>query len=273
MDYIKARKKKKSSRLLTRRARAKRRKIKLKLFFKRSSIILFILGIISLIGFGFYFLANKVFSIKDITFEGNTIYTDGEVLDKSGLKIGNSMIFLDSAKVENDIYKSFGKIDDVKVNKIYPNSLKIDIKVAEPKMCVHRDDGFYIISEGNRVIEIVDEQPSEILNVAGIDLTADSSGRVTYKDEKAHDVLDKVIAGISKIGLSNVKSVDVSNPTNIKANYDNRIDIIFGSEEELDYKMVTLKEIINNKINLGEKGTLDLRDLSHENKSYFVPKT
>ena len=46
---------------------------------------------------------------------------------------------------------------------------------------------------------------------------------------------------------------------------------MIGTEQDLHYKIVTAKEIISNKINRFEKGELNLRNLSRENKSYFTP--
>jgi hypothetical protein len=53
-------------------------------------------------------------------------------------------------------------------------------------------------------------------------------------------------------------------------NYDNRLKIEIGADEDLNYKVITAKEIIMNKIGSSEKGTLDLKNLKKENRSYFT---
>ncbi|MBP3320559.1 MAG: hypothetical protein J6K87_02835, partial [Clostridia bacterium] len=69
--------------------------------------------------------------------------------------------------------------------------------------------------------------------------------------------------------LNLIKSIDISDKNNIILNYDNRINILFGDYKDIEYKILTISEIILNRINNTETGTLDTRELTETNRSYF----
>ena len=80
----------------------------------------------------------------------------------------------------------------------------------------------------------------------------------------------KIIDAFKSNELNFLNEIDASNLNDVKIVYDHRIKILIGSEEDLSYKLLTAKEIIMNKISASEKGTLNLKTLKKENRSYFT---
>lgn len=263
----------KHNRTANKRSTIKRRKNgKRKLFMKRIFIVLLFLSLIGLITYGILFCLNSVFCVREISVEGNTMYSDKEILDVSGFNTGDGMLFLNTDNAEKRLYKSFGYIDSVKIHKELPDKLKISIDTAERTFAIHKEDGYYVISANDRLIEITPELPSEIIELRGMEFEVDENGKITYTDEDLKELMLKIKKEFSDSGLNSIKSIDMADANNLIVIYDARIKIILGSEKDLHYKVITTKEILSNKINQFEQGTLDLSALSEENKSYFTPE-
>lgn len=246
---------------------------KRKLFFKRCFVITFFLMILGALVYGCVVLLGQVFCIKEIIVEGNSLYSDTEILDVSGLHRGDGMLFLNTSNAENQLYKSFPYIDDVNIQKRFPDKVNIDIETAERTFSIFKDDTYYVFSAKGKLLEKTSELPSETIEIRVSGFDIDESGRISYKDEEFGEIISEIRNEFLSSGIGNIKIIDLTNKWNIVVNYDGRISIIMGSREDLHYKVVTSKEIISNKINSFGKGELDLRNLSKENKSYFTPET
>lgn len=244
-----------------------------KVFINRLLVIIVLVGILSGIVYGLYFLMGSLFSVKEIIIDGNTMYSDTEILNVSNFKRGDALLFLNTSEAERKIYKSFPYVDDVKICKQFPNKLKIDISMAVRRFSIFKDDVFYVVSERQKLLETVSELPSETQELRGVEFEIDENGKVVCSNSDLEEVLAEITNEISNVGLNGIRVIDFTNPSNIVLNYEDRISIIVGGKQDLHYKMVTAKEIISNKINQPEKGELDLRDLTKGNKSYFTPIT
>ena len=244
---------------------------KRKLFIKRLSVLIVLLGVLGGVIYGLYFLAGSIFRVNQVTIEGNTMYSDTEILNIAGIHRGDGLLFLNASEVEEKIYRSFPYIDDVSVHKQLPNKLKIEISTALRRFSIFKDNEFYVISERGKFLEKVSELPSETLELRGMEFEIDKNGKIVYVDGESEEILNEINKEIPNVGLNGVRVIDLTNKGNIVINYEDRISIFIGSKKELHYKMVTAKEIISNKINQLEKGELDLRNLARDNKSYFTP--
>ena len=90
-----------------------------------------------------------------------------------------------------------------------------------------------------------------------------------YEDPDIKNIIHEISDACESKNLNLIKSIDISDKNNIILNYDNRINILFGDYKDIEYKILTISEIILNRINNTETGTLDTRELTETNRSYF----
>lgn len=222
---------------------------------------------------GIALIVSNVFCVKEITVEGNTLYGDREILSTVDVNLGDSLIFLDTSKSEKKLYENFKYIDNSKICKEFPDKLRIVLEMASPKIAIYKDDGFYIISEKNKLLDIVAELPSEVIEIKGLDFEVQDNIKIVYTNQEQQEIAQKILSEISGADLNNIKSIDLTSLDNVCANYDGRIDIVLGNSNDIHYKIITVKEIITHKLNQYETGMLDLRKLPENNKSYYTPTT
>lgn len=237
---------------------------------KRSMILLCITAVLVGIWIGFKITLDSIFFVRNITVSGNSHYDDNEIISTSGIKMGNNLLFVNSKKIESEIYDNFPYVEKAEINKKIPGSIEIKIITGSPCYFLEKENEYLIVSKLDKILEKTVEIPPEILYVKGLEFETLKNGSIKYKDPKAKEIVFKIVDAFKSKELNFLNEIDASNLSDIKVMYDHRITILIGSEEDLNYKLLTAKEIIMNKISASEKGTLNLKTLKTENRSYFT---
>ena len=118
------------------------------------------------------------------------------------------------------------------------------------------------------ISDIVDDVV--ILNGAPLE-SFEIGKEIVFKDKSFMRNLLEFTEKMKNNNLSKITEINFNNGCYIYINYDNRIKINFGYYENIDYKIKTAAEIINNKLGVAESGKLDVSEVFKENRSYFTP--
>lgn len=248
---------------------AKRRKRKMIL--NRIAIILFLLTLIGAVGFGIFKLISSVFAVKNI-YAQNTVYYDKEdIIEASGISNGDNLLFLNTSDIELKIYKKLPYISSSKVIKLFPDKIKIETKTSSPMYAICHENVYFFFDSDHKFLENKEQMVPEIPVVKGINFSVSEESKAAYEDPESAEIILLVINAF-KNNLLSLEEIDLSDKNNIIALYDNRIRIILGNREDINYKILTAHELISGKIGSEERGTLDLSKLKENNKSYFTPE-
>ena len=214
---------------------------------------------------------DSIFKVKSISVQGSTLYDDSEVVDASGIKVGDSIIFKNVKSCEESIYRNLNYIDSAKISKDFFGNITINLEPAKVLFSLNQDEKYYLVSEKDKILEILEEIPPEVVVAQGIKFEI-SENKVKYNDEIKKQLFFKILEQFKEHDLNFVKRINVTDAENLEVIYDDRLTILLGSEEELKYKISTAKEIITGKLSTSERGTLDFRNLNKENRTYFLPE-
>lgn len=239
---------------------------------KRCFIIAGLLTAMAGIAAGLIFLAGKIFAVNEICVEGNEKYDDSEIIRASEIKSGDNLILLNSRSAEEKIYKSFSYIDGVRIEKEFPRRVRIITQTGSANFAFDCGDEYCIVSANDKLVAKCAEVLPETIKIVGVDIEISDLGMVTYQNEDAKNLIFNIVDSFKSHELNSICEIDISDPDCITACYDARIKIIMGTVENIEYKVITAKEIVTNKIGTSEKGSLDLRSLKESNRSYFNPE-
>lgn len=242
-----------------------------KLIINRSIIIFGFLILIGSVIFGIWWLLGFIFSVKEINTESTIKYDSSTIISVSGIEIGDNLCFLNSGKSENKICRELPYIESAKVKKILPNKIQIETTLAEPKFCILYGEKYLLISQESKVLEERDDIPSELPLIIGLNFSVSENKKLVYEQGELKNTLTSIFSSFEDNKLFAITSIDFSEIENISVNYDNRIKILLGNNNDIDYKLLTAHEIILNKIKNDESGVLDLSKLINDNRSYFIP--
>lgn len=213
------------------------------------------------------------FKTETVTVAGNTKYDETLIIEKSGIKMGENLIMLNSPRVSDTLKEEFVYVEGVRVKKnIFTGTAQIIITEAEPFCTLRTENDYYLISRRGTVLERLSQTPENMYTVIGLDINDTMIGNTLDSEgDEQLTVLEEIFSAIESTQIEKITEIDVSDVLNISANYDNRITVEFGTRTELEYKMKYAKEILVNKIKSYERGTLDVSYCHTSPNAVFSP--
>lgn len=186
------------------------------------------------------------FNISEITIEGESRYTDGELIAASGVKTGDNLFCLLPANIQKAMVKTFPYIESVSIKRALPDRLIIKVKEAECDCVVEWQGEYYLLSDRGRVLESgVSVLPEGEQRVIGFDMESLDAGDYLKKnDRERFGVLREIKLAISEYGMENISVIALENTVDLNLLYDGRIIIKMGNSTEIAYKINAAQEVI-----------------------------
>lgn len=220
-----------------------------KILFRCFMLLLFILLIIGMI-YGVYFsFTNSRFNISKIEVKGNSKYTKEEILKLANIAIGKNINKINKIKIYGDI-KEKPYIDNVNIDRKYPDKIVINIKERVAKYAaLNKDKNIYLklTKDGIMLEEIkvgdIGENETILFGINFVDeIKFGEKIEQTEIDKLVN--LDKIVKAYTESKISNkITSIKFENGTYLLT-LDYKTDIIINANDDLEYKMSFLKEII-----------------------------
>lgn len=219
-----------------------------------------------------------LFKCEEIKVEGTTRYTENEIIDASGLNYGENIFIFDKSAAAEKIEKNYPYIEKADITFSIPNTINIKVTEATPKYYIQSGNKYYIISKESKLLEFSDSKVLDIPSIKGCKILNQSVGEIAkVENDKIITVLNEVATSMENNNVVGVKEIDLSNMSEIELNFENRITIIIGMPEYIDYKIKTAMKIIETKLAPTDSGRLDCSNLiegrtdDKDNASYFQP--
>ena len=228
------------------------------------------LGVFLLIaGAVVFLLKSPFFNVKNFRVEGNSYYTDEEILVMGNCKTGgNIFIGIDTgdirSRLEKDAYMS-----SVKVKRVLPDTVKIQLKERKQTAAIVYGEKYVVVDGDGVVLRKTGVMP-EITVLKGLTISKLSVGEKVETEEKV--LLRQTLQMLSVMEKSNMyfKTIELSEGE-IKAHILDNL-ICQGTPEnimkamEKDSLQLVVQELFDRKI---ERGTIKI---SGDRTVSFTPK-
>lgn len=186
------------------------------------------------------------FNIETIQIEGITLYGDEQIQVVGGVQNGQNLIRLDTDVVEERLKNNLVYIEDVKVQQKLPSTLVITCTEAEKAVDIEESGSYYVISSSGKVLEQSAQPTGKIPVIKGFDLKSKTPGEeLASKDSLKTDILSQLLAGIQDNHYKRITYIDMSDRSDIKILYDERIEIRLGSSVDIESKLTQIKAVID----------------------------
>ena len=195
-------------------------------------------------------LLTPIFNIKNITISGNRFVTASQVSELVGDMKGTN-IFLAGKKEIKKKLRTIRYVNDIEITKtLFPPTIDIAVTEYIPSGYIQVGGKFLVL---DRSIYVIDDNATisleDIMCITGVKVEEGEMGKTLVTEEKEkEDILKTLLTVMCDEGLiNNIVSTDFSDLDNITMNYDNRLNVIFGSHIDLDRKLRLFGEMINSQ--------------------------
>lgn len=198
-----------------------------------------------------------MFNATSVEVSGTDLYTAEQITQISGVSVGNNLIRLDPDTAESCIMENLSYVEEVKVLRSFPNKISIKVTQAVPKANIEHEGKFYVVSETGKILEeALDAPKSGLIIITGFELCDIEKGQMKSSDDMKQPILDTILDAVNRFEMENIVEVNIKDRTNIKLNYDNRVNVLLGSSLDLDYKMGAVKVLLSEKIQKSFNGVV-----------------
>ena len=233
------------------RERIRRRRLK-------AAMILVLAAALSVV----LFFMTPLFNIKEIKLNGNNIVTKEMIEDKIGYMIGSNLFSTRKGVIKKKMFE-IAQVSDVTVDKdMFPPTITLTIAESSPAAYFLSGNTIVVINSELKVIDDSNEFDTEkIPSLSGVSIQSYKLNKniKTESDEK-DEILSMMLSSFEKTGLlPEITYISLDDISNVKFNYANRIEVLCGSQLELERKIRMFKEAINSEsVSNNAIGTVDL---------------
>ncbi len=234
-----------------------RKKERVKIAAKLFSNLVFVFVILVAVGVALYY----GFLLSDIVVMGNDSYTSDYIVERSGLKLGTHMLFVDLDKAEENIEQDpYLQVDSLTY--IFPARVRIVVTERKAVAGIVGLDSNVIIDKNGYVLSMTgDTDLSDLIQVTGVTASGFQLGqRLGQGDDFSTATLVQLISVLEQYNLSSsIKSIDLTTPLAITMTAQSGFKIHVGQATDLDTKMDVLAKLLPQFISKGiTYGTLYL---------------
>ena len=217
-----------------------------------------------------------LFKTEKIEIEGDSFYSEEQILSFANVALQSNIFVGKMTATPDKIAEKLPYVESAKVDFVIPDTIKITIQDAVPSYVIVNDGKFLLISSKGRILDVMTDNSSNYPVLSSSALQTTTIGDyVSYSDENVPVILEEISDSLSKHEFKGITGIDVTNTANIKLVYDNRIAILLGLPEDIDYKIRTAMAIITEKLDPNKTGaiygTLDVSSCSTNKTSRFNP--
>ena len=180
-------------------------------------------------------------AVKEIVVEGDTRYSDQQIIDASKLYVGQSLLSVNKVTAHDNLTAAFPYLETVEVSNA--SFYTIHIRVSEvPVMAVAAcDDGWMILGDNNRALELVTEEnvPENLVRIQGATFEGKEVGK-SLLDERSLRICETLIHAARRYDLKNMTTIDLTTKTRISILLDERLQVLLGNENHLTTQIEAL---------------------------------
>lgn len=199
------------------------------------------------------------FNITDITVTGESRYDNDEIIKASGVLIGDNLLRLRSSEIKADIIAEFPYIESVRVQRVFPTELQLQVGEASIAAAIERDEHYLLISANGRVLEEISAKPEGSPRIIGPEVKDLKAGDYLPENESERlPALIKILGLIGQNELNGIDVIDLRDMRDLRLLYRGRVLIELGSFTDIDYKIKAVRGIVDAAVEDSTVGVMDV---------------
>ena len=232
------------------------RKKKRKSLFAPISILL--VGVAIVFGMGVFF------RVQEIEVTGSISYTDEEVIEASGIDIGDNLFFINRISASSRIFSRLPFVEEASIERILPNKLVITVDESFALAYVSWEGQSWMMTGNCKMLGSGEgDELSGLIHVLNVFPTNPKAGEImTVEPEESLKLsyLQTLLHAMQQMGMTaDVADLDMQNPASPTFRYLDRFTVKMGPNDNTDYKLRMLLSAVD-QMESDITGTIDLSE-------------
>lgn len=211
------------------------------------------------------------FQISDIQVEGNVLYSEGDVINASGLRVGGSSLTVSNWLIAHRIRSELPGIASARVMLTIPDTLHIRVSETPALAVLETEAGPILLSRECKVVSGFNGDEEELVRIRGVSPVSTDVGEllgVSTGESAKLTYLQGLLPALERENLLGiVQDIDISNVSDLHFRYQGRFTVRLGGQDKLLSKLDLLRRLVQ-ELNIGDSGILDL---SREHEGHYIP--
>ena len=232
-------------------------------------------------------------------------YSSEQIVQALGVNLEENIFSFDPASKAAALEQVFPLLENIRVERDYPGTVVIQVTEAQPAYTMQTSGGWLTLSASLKILssdaaqpaglptlyggEPVSQNPGTQLSFeqpapasseadsAASDSAASDSASSTAEEagDKRLDSLNTLLAALDTLGMrGDVTRIEFADPEEMSFLYQDRISVLLGTLNELDYKLKLAQHVLLNADGSGcaatDTGTLDFTHISMSSTRKFT---
>ena len=221
-----------------------------------------------------------LFSVREVTVSGDTRYLPEAIVQQSGLYVGQSVWSVDKLEAAQRVLAAFPYIQDVQVTNTAYNKLNIAVTETKEIGVMYGFGQWLAVGSNGKVLEteaMESDRPMRTLYLKGATPVSDKVGEQAM-DDRSFAIVTELLAAFAQYGLDGINEIDLTNKSDLRMNWNNRIEIKLGNDSNLTHEVgVVVSTLPGIQTQYGDNATgrLDVSAFSDDNplaRAVFTPQ-
>lgn len=210
------------------------------------------------------FVMSVFFRVSDITVEGNTHYTDTEIIRAIDIEEGDNLFFFDRFSAVSRVFAKLPYVEQVSVERSLPNKVVINVVESTALAYLELGDEQWTLDHSCKVLgKAAEGETADMIPVIGLDPGTLYIGETltTADDNQAVvDQLAEILFQMEARGLnSGVTKLDMTDTSAVEFAYNGKFTVVLGNAENIEHKFGMFVAVMD-KLLEGDTGIIDVSD-------------
>ena len=237
---------------------------------RRSSFsgpLMFVIVVVAVI-----FVMSVFFRVSDIRVEGNTHYTDEEIIRAVDIEEGDNLFFFDRFAAIGRAFSKLPYIEQVSVERSLPNRVVITVEESTAMAYLELGDEQWTLDHTCKVLgKAAEGEKESLIPVVGIrpgTLLIGEQMHTEGEEQEPVDYLAEMLYQIQERGLtSQVTRIDFSNYNSPEFSYGGKYTVVLGNNRNVEHKFGMFVAVLD----MLKEGDVGIIDVSDGRTAHFSP--
>ena len=207
--------------------------------------------------------------IENIEVKGNNRYASDDIIESSGIAIGQNLYAINKNVAKNNIYLDFPYVSEVVIRRELPSTLHFKVQEEQPKYYTEICGEYFLLSDSLRVLEktaevpVSEDEEKKLIPLYLSEIRAAIVGeKLEFEKELIYEYVSEFITAVSfHETASDLTAIDMTERYNIYVDYQDRFSIYMGDYTETDMKLTFAKLMIES-FPAEQTGRVDAHDIT-----------